>query len=68
MKKSLLKTILSFAVAPALAALTVLIAFYINGVYPFGENTFNTWDNGEALVPLYSHLYDLLSSQGGSFF
>ncbi|MEG2969886.1 MAG: YfhO family protein, partial [Akkermansia sp.] len=68
MKKSLLKTIFSFAAAPALAALTVLIAFYINGVYPFGENTFNTWDNGEQLVPFYSHLYDLLSGQGGSFF
>ncbi|MEG1070229.1 MAG: YfhO family protein [Akkermansia sp.] len=68
MKKSLLKTIFSFAAAPALAALTVLIAFYINGVYPFGAETLYFMDNGILLVPFYSHLYDLLSGQGGSFF
>ncbi|MEG2236093.1 MAG: YfhO family protein, partial [Akkermansia sp.] len=68
MKKSLLKTIFSFAAAPALVALTVLIALFINGIYPFGAETFYHWDNGIMLAPFYSHLYDLLSGQGGSFF
>ncbi|MEG1257608.1 MAG: hypothetical protein RSD12_01090, partial [Akkermansia sp.] len=64
MKKSLLKTILSFAVAPALAALTVLIALFINGIYPFGAETFYHWDNGIQIAPFYAHLYDIISGQG----
>ena len=48
--------------------LTLLVIFCIRGLYPFGNETVSNADGGQAFLPAYYNLWDILHGKMGIFF
>lgn len=67
-KTSLLRTICAYAV-PGLITLAVLVVVLIlKGIWPFGAQRIDYYDNMQQVAPLYSHLWDVLHGQASLWF
>ena len=46
--------------APIITGLILLCVYALKGVYPFGEGNVAFYDMAQALIPIYTHTYDVL--------
>lgn len=49
-----------YLLSPFIAALVLLIAFAIGGVFPFGDNTVIYYDMAQRFVPNFYHIWDAM--------
>ena len=48
--------------------LILAVIFFIKGIYPFGSNRIDYFDNMQQVAPLYTHLWDWMHGQSSLWF
>ncbi len=52
----------------AVTFLILAVIFFIKGIYPFGSNRIDYFDNMQQVAPLYTHLWDWMHGQASLWF
>jgi len=58
----------SYALTGTITFLTVLAIFMIKGIWPFGTNRIDYFDNMQQVAPLYTHLWDWMHGKASLWF
>ena len=66
--KSLLKKIRPYAVPGIITGLVMIVILILKGIWPFGSNRIDLFDNMQQVAPLYAHLWDWMHGKASLWF
>lgn len=66
--KSFFSRIKTFAIPGLITFAVVVIALICKGIWPFGSNRIDYFDNMQQVAPLYAHLWDFLHGNASIWF
>ena len=66
--KSLLKKIRPYAVPGIITGLVMIVILILKGIWPFGSNRIDLFDNMQQVAPLYAHLWDAMHGKASIWF
>ena len=66
--KSLLQRIKPYAIPGIITGLVMVVILILKGIWPFGSNRIDYFDNMQQVAPLYAHLWDFMHGKASLWF
>ncbi|MGN0321439.1 MAG: YfhO family protein, partial [Lachnospira sp.] len=67
-KKSVFKKITQYALPGVITCIVMVIILISKGIWPFGSNRIDYFDNMQQVAPLYAHLWDWMHGKASLWF